>query len=338
MKLATYEVKTPLGRFRRLGAVLENHRILDLQLAYGHYLNSKFKRNRGQALAAALMPTDILEFLDGGAETLALARETEQYALELLDREGRLLGPGGEQIIYEPAEVILKAPVPRPGKIIHTGGNFGSHVKEFSETGWGEYREWNKKAPTGFLEAPNIIIGPDEPIIYPRLTRQLDYEIEMAIVIGRRGRYISREKAFDHIAGYTIFNDISARDVQAVEHANRMIMLGKSMDTFGPLGPFLVLKDEIDDPDNLGMVLKVNGEVRQEANTSDMVFSVAEMVAHWSGLTLEPGDIITTGTPSGVAAFREPDPEPYFLKPGDVIEAEVEKIGLLRNPVVAESD
>lgn len=287
-------------------------------------------------MALALIPPSMVDFLEGGEKSIEMAREVVAYA-QLQNNEHRdFSGPHGEKLIFEVKEVQLLSPIPRPPKIIHTGGNFSGHVEEFHKTGWGEYQEWSRVIPTGFLEAPNTVIGHEAAIIYPKVTKQLDYEIELAVIIGKKGRYIPKEKAFEHIAGYTIFNDISARDIQALEHKNRMILLGKNLDTFAPMGPFLVLKDEIPNPNDLKMELKVNGEVRQSSNSKLMTFKVPELVEYWSQLTLEPGDVITSGTIPGVAAFMKPDPAPFFLKPGDVVEAEIEGLGVLRNTVISE--
>jgi 2-keto-4-pentenoate hydratase/2-oxohepta-3-ene-1,7-dioic acid hydratase in catechol pathway len=166
-------------------------------------------------------------------------------------------------------------------------------------------------------------------------TKQLDYEIEMAIVVGKKGKNIPEEKAYDYVAGYMIMNDLSARDVQHKEMQKRLILLSKSLDGFAPVGPWLVTPDEIPDPHNLGMELWVNqeSEPRQKSSTNQLIYNVPDLIAYWSQMTLEPGDIITSGTPGGVALFRQP-PEQWFLKPGDVVEARIEKLGFIRNKIV----
>jgi 2-keto-4-pentenoate hydratase/2-oxohepta-3-ene-1,7-dioic acid hydratase in catechol pathway len=224
--------------------------------------------------------------------------------------------------------VRLKAPVPHPGKIIALGLNFYDHAME------------NKmpppEFPMGFLKASSTLIGHEGPIPYPCSTQMLDYEIEMAIVIGKRGKDIPQEKAYDYVAGYTILNDITARDVQRREQKKSLLLLGKNFDGFGPMGPWLVTRDEIPDPHRLAMELRVNHEPepRQKSSTGEMVFKIPALIAYWSQMTLEPGDIISSGTPGGVAYYRQPDPLPWFLKPGDVVEAKIEGLGLLRNPIV----
>jgi acylpyruvate hydrolase len=190
--------------------------------------------------------------------------------------------------------------------------------------------------PVAFLKAITALVGPEEPVPYPRSTKELDYEIELAIVIGKRGKDIPKEKAFEYVGGYTILNDLSARDIQHKEMQKRLLLLGKGLDGLAPMGPYLVTPDEIGDPHSLSMELKVNEEPqpRQKSTTGQMVFKIPDLIAYWSQMTLEPGDIITSGTPGGVAFVRRPDPQAWFLKPGDVVEARIEGLGALRNRIV----
>ena len=271
----------------------------------------------------ALSPR-MIEFLEQGDEAMQLAR--------------RLLGGAddSDSAGYALDEIELLSPVPRPGKIIHTACNFDAHLKElttwqapeWSMHNWGDF---HFEHPTGFLEAPSSVVGSGARVARPHFTRQLDYEVEMAIVIGRRGFRVSMEDAFDHVAGFTVFNDLSARDIQAREHANKVIFLGKSFDGSCPLGPWLVTRDEIADPHALDMKLLVNGEVRQHSNTAHMHYKTAELVSWWSNTTLEPGDVITSGSPPGVAAGME---NPAWLQPGDTVEAVVESLGTLSVHIV----
>jgi len=164
------------------------------------------------------------------------------------------------------------------------------------------------------------------------------HEIELAFVIGKKGKYIKRDEAVEYIYGYTIYNDISERDLQTSEMKHGLLLGGKNMDTFAPIGPWIVTRDEIEDPHNLTMILRVNGEIRQNSNTKHMIHGIFDQIAYWSSLmTLYPGDIFGTGTPSGVAIGRKPSPEPYYLKPGDIVEAEIEGLGVLVNRVVRET-
>lgn len=220
-----------------------------------------------------------------------------------------------------PPDTIL-APL-RPGKMLFCGVNFAEHAEE------------NPAAvmptePFFFSKLPNAIVGPDAPIVIPAPENHLDYEVELAVVIGRRARHVPRERALAHVFGYTVTNDVSARDVQ---FKDSQITLGKNADSFAPLGPWVVTADEIDDPSQLHVATYVNGELRQQAATSGWLFDVPALIEFLSRtITLEPGDIVTTGTPAGVAAFRQPPP---WLAPGDEVTVEVTEIGRLTNPVVA---
>ncbi|HEX9430427.1 MAG TPA: fumarylacetoacetate hydrolase family protein [Candidatus Bathyarchaeia archaeon] len=222
--------------------------------------------------------------------------------------------------------VTVLPPIAHPTKIICMGGNFSDHLAEGSSS--------LPPFPISFLKAPTSIVGHRAPVIYPRRVKHLDYEVELATVIGKECKDVRRKDALDYVAGFSVFNDISARDIQFAEMKRGFCNLGKNFDTFGPMGPCLVTPDQAGNPDNLGMELRVNGQTRQLSSTKKMVFKVRELVEFFSSMTLEPGDIITSGTPSGVAIYRKPDKEPYLLRPGDSIEAKVENLGSLQNMVV----
>ena len=172
------------------------------------------------------------------------------------------------------------------------------------------------------------------PILYPPRVKLLDYEVELAAVIGQRCKDVSKEDALDYVAGFSVFDDISARDIQFAEMKRGFCNLGKNFATFAPMGPYLVTPDQAGEPDNMKMELRVNGSTRQLSSTKMMVFKIRELIEFFSSMTLEPGDVITSGTPSGVAIYRKPDKEPYLLRPGDVIESEIESLGRLKNTVV----
>ncbi|HXH97586.1 MAG TPA: fumarylacetoacetate hydrolase family protein [Gaiellaceae bacterium] len=231
------------------------------------------------------------------------------------------------------AEARLRAPIV-PKKFFHTAGNFREHEEESKRVDWShEIAPWIM-----FFQNVDAIVGPDEPIVYPEhLTEELDYELELAVVIGRAGRWFGAEQAMDYVAGYTVFNDVTARDIQRREMRSGVFSFCKAIDTFCPLGPWIVTPDEVGDPHELSMELRVNGEVRQSSNMSRMSTTVPEVVAHYSPLGFSAGDVLSLGTVSGVAGFSE-DPASLYLKPGDVIEAEIERIGVLRNPVVSWQD
>jgi 2-keto-4-pentenoate hydratase/2-oxohepta-3-ene-1,7-dioic acid hydratase in catechol pathway len=226
--------------------------------------------------------------------------------------------------------VKLRAPI-IPRKIFHTAGNYAEHAQEGDRANWPHaIKPWIM-----FLQNPDAIIGPDDAIIYPEhLTRELDYELELAVVIGKAGKHFSVDEAKDYIAGYVIFNDITARDIQRREMQSANFVFSKSIDTFCPLGPWIVTADEIPDPYNLALELRVNGEKRQVSNSSHMSVTIAQILSKFSPAGYAVGDVVTTGTVSGVAAFSA-DPQAWYLKPGDVIEAQIERIGILRNRVVS---
>jgi 2-keto-4-pentenoate hydratase/2-oxohepta-3-ene-1,7-dioic acid hydratase in catechol pathway len=230
-------------------------------------------------------------------------------------------------------DVALRAPIV-PKKFLHTAGNFREHEEESKRVDWShEIAPW-----IVFFQNVDAIVGPDDPIVYPEhLTNELDYELELAVVVSKAGKWFGPEVAADYIGGYVIFNDITARDIQRREMRSGVFSFCKAIDTFCPLGPWIVTPDEIGDPHDLKMELRVNGERRQESYSGNMSVTIPEILAHYSPLGYSAGDVVSTGTVSGVAGFSE-DAASLYLKPGDVIEAEIEKIGVLRNPVVAWSD
>ena len=228
------------------------------------------------------------------------------------------------------ADARLEAPIV-PKKLLHTAGNFREHEEESKTVEWShEIASW-----INFFQNVDAIIGPDEPIVYPEhLTEELDYELELAVVIGKSGKWFSVEEAPDYIGGYVIFNDITARDIQRREMRSGVFSFCKSIDTFCPLGPWIVTPDEVPDANNLEMILRVNGERRQVSHSSNMSVTIAQILSHYSPLGFSAGDVVSTGTVSGVAGFSL-DAASLYLKPGDVIEAEIERIGVLRNPVIS---
>jgi len=218
----------------------------------------------------------------------------------------------------------LLAPVPRPPKLICVGLNYRDHAIETNMR--------IPEVPTIFNKFPNVVIGPGDPIVLPKVSTKPDYEAELAFVIGKGGRNIPAARWSDHVFGYTIVNDVSARDYQM---ATTQWLMGKTFDTFAPMGPWIVSADEIADPHALDISLIIGAEVLQHSNTRELIFRVPELVAWLSSVvTLEPGDVVATGTPSGVGFARRP---PRFLKAGDEVVVTVEGIGELRNPVAAEA-
>ncbi len=228
------------------------------------------------------------------------------------------------------ADVRLRAPIV-PKKFFHTAGNFREHHEESKQVGWShDVAPW-----IVFFQNVDAIVGPDEPVIYPEhLTEELDYELELAVIIGKPGKWFSPEEAMDYVAGYVIFNDITARDIQRREMQSGVFSFCKAIDTFCPLGPWIVTPDEIPDPHDLKMELRVNGASRQVSHSGNMSVTIPEIISHYSALGYSAGDVLSTGTVSGVAGFS-PDAASLYLRPGDVMECEIERIGVLRNPVIS---
>jgi 2-keto-4-pentenoate hydratase/2-oxohepta-3-ene-1,7-dioic acid hydratase in catechol pathway len=232
--------------------------------------------------------------------------------------------------------VRLLAPIPRPARnVLCVGWNYAEHFAEGKSFRGASAPQEVPEHPALFTKNPAAVVGPGAPVRHPGPhSSELDWEVELAVVIGRGGRDIEEGRALDHVFGYTVGNDVSVRDHQRTRHGGQWFK-GKSFDTHCPLGPWIVTVDEIPDPQVLAISSRINGETKQSSNTRYMVFTVARIIAELSaGMTLEPGDVILTGTPSGVGFARTP---PEFLKPGDVMEMEVEGIGVLRNTVVAYS-
>jgi 2-keto-4-pentenoate hydratase/2-oxohepta-3-ene-1,7-dioic acid hydratase in catechol pathway len=218
--------------------------------------------------------------------------------------------------------VRLLAPIQRPPKFICIGLNYRDHAIESGMA--------IPTIPTVFNKFPNVVIGPEDEVVLPKMSEQPDYEAEFAFVIAKHGKNIQKKKWKEYVFGYTNVNDVSARDIQL--KGTTQWLMGKSFDTFAPTGPWLVTADEIKDPHNLNIRLRLNGKTMQNSSTKELIFDIPAILAHVSQVvTLEPGDIIATGTPPGVGMARKP---PVFIKPGDVMEVEVEGLGVLRNPVV----
>lgn len=225
---------------------------------------------------------------------------------------------------HDAGAVSLLAPIPRPPKLICIGLNYRDHALESNME--------IPPVPTVFNKFPNCVIAPGEPIVLPRVSEKPDYEAELAVVIGPGGRNIPAERWQEHVFGYTILNDVSARDYQM---RTSQWLLGKTFDTFAPMGPYLVTADEVADPHALDIQLEIHGEVLQSSNTRHLIFRIPELIAELSRVTtLEPGDVISTGTPAGVGFARKP---PRFLRPGDEVAITISGLGTLRNPVTAES-
>ena len=263
--------------------------------------------DNGIVAAGDALPNDMIAFLEAGASVKA--------ALQ------RLIDSAAPRIALNDARLL--APVPRPGKFLGIGLNYADHI---SETGRDK-----PEYPTFFTKQSTCVIADGDAIHVPEISEKVDYEGELGFVIGKRCKHVPLEKAHEVIAGYTICNDVTVRDWQ---QRTPTWTLGKSFDTHGPMGPWLVTADEIADPHNLSLKTWVDNELRQNANTGEMIFNCYEMVAYLSqAMTLEPGDVISTGTPAGVGVKMKPR---GYLKPGQTVRIEIEGIGALTNPVIAE--
>jgi 2-keto-4-pentenoate hydratase/2-oxohepta-3-ene-1,7-dioic acid hydratase in catechol pathway len=325
MKLVTFGYD---GR-ERVGAV-DGDAVVDLQAAYAGHLAEVEGEPRAAELAALRIPPRMVDFIAGlepswRAAELALERRSPAYPLE---------------------DVTLLAPLVPP-IILNSGQNYWDHRDEKPPV--------EQHDPEFFLKAPLGVIGPGDPVILdPVVTRKLDYEVELAVIIGKPGRHIPVERAFEHVFGYTVANDVTARDRQAVPHPEGgfeyRLGPGKNFDTCAPLGPWIVTRDEIPDPQRLGLRTYVNGDVRQSNSTEKMIWDVATLVSFFSDFyTLQPGVLIETGTPGGTAWATDPEigGRPYerddvrragYLQPGDVVTVEIDGIGSLTNPIVSPPD
>jgi 2-keto-4-pentenoate hydratase/2-oxohepta-3-ene-1,7-dioic acid hydratase in catechol pathway len=256
------------------------------------------------------LPFSVKELLAGGAGMMRTATEAAARP---------------DAVRHPASAVKLLAPIPDPPKVICIGLNYRDHA---AESGAAIPRE-----PVVFCKFATAILGPDEAIRLPAVSREVDFEAELVLVVGKKGRHLNAGNALEHLAGCTIGHDVSARDWQ-LKKDGKQWLAGKTFDTFAPIGPLLVTMDEIGDPHNLAIRLRLNGETMQDSNTKQMIFRADDLLVYLSQvITLEPGDLIFTGTPPGVGFARKP---PIFLKGGDVVDVEIDKLGVLRNPVVQE--
>jgi 2-keto-4-pentenoate hydratase/2-oxohepta-3-ene-1,7-dioic acid hydratase in catechol pathway len=300
MRLYTFESKK---RQQMIGAEVAG-RLIDLNAAHAARVGH----------GAAVMAASMLELIRGGEVALKRVRQALTFAEKNPKR--------AKAFSYDLAGVKLLAPIPRPGKIFCSGLNYRSHVEENPAATF-------LADPRFFVKVSSAVIGPGEAIRWPGERFQVDYEVELAAVIGRSARRLTQKNALDHVFGYTIFHDVSSRWVQFKDKNEDM---GKNFDTFAPMGPCLVTADEIPDPAKFRLSLKLNGQLMQDRTNEDWCFPLPRLL-EWltMGTTLEPGDVVTTGTPAGIGFFRKPQ---VFLKPGDICELEISGIGKLVNPVV----
>jgi 2-keto-4-pentenoate hydratase/2-oxohepta-3-ene-1,7-dioic acid hydratase in catechol pathway len=320
MRLGTYTRN--LDQPWRAAVFISEFHLLDLGLAF-----EKMRSKLSEAMQVTRIWRDAADIQNWiTPDGITLARSVVDKAPQL-----------ASEAILDRSSVIHGPPMPRPGKFIAIGRNYMNHVKEGQKI-WAARGKTVEMPtfPAAFVKFNSGIVAHGMPIVLPSGVDNVDYELELALVIGRPAYRVPVSEALAYVAGYTICNDIGARVIQRAEmEAQIGITLSKNFRSFAPTGPWMVTADEIPDPQNLRIWLSVNGEERQSANTSDMIFPIAELVSYWSQIGLEPGDMITTGTPSGVALAR-PEPERYYLRSGDIVKAGIEGIGELENPVIEE--
>jgi acylpyruvate hydrolase len=327
MKLMRYNhTKEPVS-LARLGVLLSGNRVGDMRAAYARYLIEERKDPQGREIASLRMQPHVAQFLATGEPGWEAVRAACDYLEKLRGDDAK--GLDGEALWIPLAETRLHATL-RPSKVIAVGRNYADHLKEVGV-------KIDMAVPSAWIKANSTITGPARDIEKPSFVTELDYETELAIVIGKRCKNVPESEAYGVIAGYTVMNDVSAREIARIERKEGNQLLGKMFDGFAPMGPWLVTRDEVPDPMNLRVITRVNGEVRQNGNTCDMIWPIPKLIAYLSQMTLEPGDVISTGTPSGVAAGRKPGEPSWFLQPGDVLESEVESIGTMRNKIIEDS-
>ena len=339
MKLVTFKVHTE----QRVGALMGD-KVVDLNSAYALKLKEEGVLSPRRK-ADALIPNCMIGFLEGGEESKKAAMEALVYA----EKNPEAVGLDEEKLVMCQCTAKLQAPVPRPGKLYCVAVNFYDHATERIKDPVARQKEIDRlkslklDVPDVFQKPPSLVIGPRDPLIKVKATEKMDYECELAVVIGKEGKYIPKEKAYEYIAGYTIVIDVSARDQGFPQDVDFRIFKGdinwtkgKGMDNAGPMGPCIVTTDEIPDPYDPPLRLKtrVNDQERQNNTVEDMIIQIPRIIEYLSnGTTLKPGDVIATGTVAGVAHSWGPE---GFLNVGDVVECEIQPIGILKHKVIGD--
>lgn len=326
MKLVSFQVRTPVGTFTRIGALHESS-IVDLNMAYVRQLTDQ-REAQSRRLADAQVPSTMLEFLEGGPSAIAAARRALDFATHL---DASITGPAGETIFYDTAAVQLTAPLPNP-RSLRDFIAFEDHIAATSKRrGQPIPPEWYK-APVYYKGNHQTIVGPDHDLRWPLNTQKLDYELELACIIGRNGMDVTEQDATDYIVGYTIMNDFSARDIQFQEMACRLGP-AKGKDFATAIGPCIVTPDEIPDLASLQMIARINGEVWSQGRFGSIHWTFSQMIEHVSrGESIYAGDLLGSGTVGGGCGL-ELD---RYLQPGDCVELEIQPIGILRTTIAAQ--
>ncbi|HEX6595127.1 MAG TPA: fumarylacetoacetate hydrolase family protein [Bacillota bacterium] len=310
MKLISFKLLKDSTDYK-IGCLVDDQ-VIDIQKAHKKYVAEKEKVTLLDG-EDKLLPSDPSTFFSLGIPAIHQAKKVCNYIVNTKDEK--------QEALFNKDDISLSNPVPSPSKIICVGQNYKEHVSEM-ESDIPEF-------PVLFAKFTNALIGPEDAIRKPSITNRLDYEVELAVVIGKEACNISKEEAYEYVAGYTIANDTSARDLQK---QTPQWLQGKTLDQSTPIGPWIVTPDEIGDPSNLSIRSSVNGEIRQDSNTRHFIFDIPYLLAYISKImTLSPGDLILTGTPEGVGFAMDP---PQFLTEGDRVTLEIEKIGMMENEVV----
>ena len=319
VRLMRYSRKHEPAALARMGALVADEWVADLRAGHAVFLLEERGNAKGEQLAEIYVPPYIGQFLHLGEPGWEALAETHAWMAELVRKDPAARGLRDQELFIPLAECRLYAPL-RPGKLIAVAGNYRPGTAAGERHGG---------IPGAFVKLTSSIVGPGRDIIKPAVCELLECETELAVVIGRKCKHVSPDKAMEYVAGYTILNDVTARDVIERERAGGNVLLGKSYDTFAPLGPWLVTRDEIPDPMRLAVRTRVNGVPRQEGGTAAMVHPVTTLVSYFSQMTLMPGDIIATGSPAALTGGGT-----RTLAAGDRIECEIEAIGVLLNAVV----
>ena len=323
MKLMRYSRKTEPTALSRLGVLIGSDLVADLRAGYALYLVDEAGNPKGHEIAQLYMPPYIAQFLHIGEAAWRALGDAYTYLADLAPNAPDAQGLTGERLFMPLSECRLYAPV-RPSKLITVALNYPRHAAASERT--------RGDLPHAAVKTLSALNGPERDIVRPRHCRELDFETELAVVIGRRCKNVPEVEAYSYVAGYTILNDVNARDIGARERAGGNVFLAKTFDTFAPMGPWMVTRDAIPDPMHLRIQTRVNGEQRQDGNTHEMIHSISKLISYMSQITLCPGDIIATGSPGG-GGLSNPD---WLLRAGDIVECEIEGIGVLRNAVVEE--